>query len=251
MILDEHSHNTVVVFAADFKHQIGFMEKLTPVAELVERTVGDVHWQATGTKFLIREKPAGLLVIADHTRLFFQMQGLRDWKNRLSRNSDLFKACLDRYAVNQLTRVGFKIQAWIDLGMSHEELVSLFLGTFLSAREQLAPIFGELEDTLVQIEGRRDGVKSVVIAAPMTGEQAAQSLLAIPTLRVTFDDPLLDTSMIEFRERVARDTLFFDIDLSKQDLTTIEGKQFMKDACDLADKLADDYVRILKSLPVT
>lgn len=248
-MLAAHANSIVTFFAADFKPRIGFLERTAIVAAFIEEQLEDVTWQMHGTKFLIREKAPGLLIIADHNRLACQTLGLASWSDRLERNSDLVRACLDRYGCAELARVGFKLQGYFDLKMTQKEIETLLNGTYLVDKEILRPILGDLSDVILHYEGKINGFDHSTFVTPMSSEQARLTFMAIPNLRAMVEDPLLDTSIIERRDWISRDALFMDMDLSKKDVKPAEIRPFIKESLPIVDETVEKFVKFLKTLP--
>jgi hypothetical protein len=72
--------------------------------------------------------------------------------------------------------MGFKAVAFLPLGMTHAEMCDLLFGSFLLPASDLQDIANEPEDALVQIHSSYKNMKTVLVVAPMTVEQAARQL---------------------------------------------------------------------------
>jgi hypothetical protein len=160
----------------------------------------------------------------------------------------MISSALGRLEIRRLKRIGFKAITFLPLQMSHAEMVTLLSGSYLVPSSELESICGKLEDVMLQLHGYRTGMKLTLTLAPQTPEQAGATFMAQPNLGHFLEPPMLDTAAKEFKDRIAQDCLFLDVDLSRQDIPTSELPSFLKAALDEANTVAESAVLKLKSL---
>lgn len=150
--------------------------------------------------------------------------------------------------VKSLKRIGFKVSAFLLIGMSHKEICDLLPGSYLAPKMELEPVCGKLEDAWVQLHGGYKSLKLQLVIAPMTREQTSQQFMATPNLEQFLEPKYLDTGVKDFRDRLASDCFFLDVDVFRTDVPTNELLFFLKEALEGVEKVAENAVQRLKSM---
>ena len=191
-------------------------------------------------------------VLLSFSQVAWQALGLAEWRENRQRHVNTIRAALETLEVGKLKRIGFKVTAYFPLEMSHQELCDLMFGSFLASSDEWGDVWGESVDPLLRLEGERQGLKYVAAISPMNTRQSAANFRQHKNLEQFVEDKFLDTGVKDFEARLtASDCLFFDIDLSQNDVATEALDKFTQDSLTQAEQLADWCVRHLRSQPTT
>jgi hypothetical protein len=248
-MLKEQSRRVVTFCAADFKPQIDFQAKLPAVAASIERSLGNVSWQAATNRFIIRSVDQPLLIVTDHQRIATQTIGYAVWSEGLRKHGDLIREALDAYGVASLKRLGFKIKATLDIGLTNAELRDLLFGSFLPKKSHFPPEIGAPDDPLVQLEGSVDDYRYTMHITAYNQEQAKLDFKATPNVGAFVlegGDPRPEVELM--RESIG-DSLLVDLDLFKADIEVSELRLFLTKSLELAERFVDSSIRFIKTIP--
>jgi hypothetical protein len=249
-MLKANSRRACATFVADYEPQVDYLDRLPAAAEACRKMLNVKQW-AFGAAAVLREIEHRVLLSIDHRRVGLQFLGMTPLQADVNRYSAVVRLALDKMAVQKLQRIGMKIQVFLSLKMSHEELVKLMFGTFFAAAEDLESLCGKIDDGLVQLHGTRGGMKLVVVVVPVTAEQATTWFMAFPNLEHFLEPKLLDTGVKDFKDRIAEDGLLLDIDLSRLNADPEDVPYFFTNVLQESEAIADGVTRMLKALPAT
>lgn len=248
-ILRSHADLAVAFFAAHFEPQWSFAKKLPSVLEGVGKHSKAKGWGLTAdNKYVIRVPNKKFFYLFDSQVFYCQTLGLDPWIENLDDHFEALSIALSRMDVSRLKRVGFMVLSQLPLGMSHPEMCDLMFGSYLVDREELSPIYGNLDDVLLQLHGYYKGIRSQTTIAPQTESQASQAFLGIGNLESLIETKFLDTCIKDHHDRVARESLNLSIDLSKENVAVSALRSFLDDSLEGAERIAEGTVRRLKSL---
>jgi hypothetical protein len=247
-MLKKYPDRVFVNFGLDFEAQIGYARKLSEAAEAVQGRLAIKKWSYTTERYVLRVVEKRYYLSLDFARFGFTGLGLDAWMSGLNDHVALFRLGLEKMGVQKLKRAGFKAQAFIPLDMTHAETCELMFGSFLVEAKELESICGKPEDLLVQLHGNYKGLKTQTIIAPVNAEQSAQSFIANGNLELLIEPRLFDTGLKDFRDRIAKDCLLVDSDLSRTDVTPDAIQAFAKDSLEAAGQIAEATVYRLKRM---
>jgi hypothetical protein len=250
-MLKANSHRACATFAADYEPQVDFQARLPGAAEACRKKLDVKQWALGAGALLLRDIEKRVLLTVDHRRVGLQFLGMTPLQADVNRYSAVVRLALDKMAVQKLQRIGMKIQVFLSLKMSHEELVKLMFGTFFAPAQDLESLCGKIDDGLVQLHGTRGGMKLVVVVVPFTAEQATTWFMAFPNLEHFLEPKLLDTGVKDFKDRIAEDGLLLDIDLSRLNADPEDVPYFFTNVLQESEAIADGVTRMLKTLPAT
>ena len=248
IMLKEHPNSVFVSFALDFEAQIGYARRLSEAAEAVQGRLSVKYWSCTRERYFLRDTEKRSSVSLEFNRFGYMGLGLGGWRSGVNDYVSLFKLGLERMGVQKLTRMGFKAQAFISVDMTHREICELMFGSFLVEAKDLETICGKPEDVLVQLHGSYKGLKTQTIIAPVNAEQSAQTFMSNPALELLFEPKLYDSGLKDFRDRIARDCLIVDSDLSQSDATPDAIQDFARESLEAAEQIAEATVYRLKRM---
>jgi hypothetical protein len=250
-MLKDNSSRICTYFAADFEPCLD-----TKVAEAAGRIQARFSPEETTARvplaYLFRWPSERCFLNLDIRRIGWQSLGLGSWADNLEKRLDMIKVGLDTIAVEEFQRIGFKVTAYIEMSMSHEELCDLMFGSFLAPARELGQVLGERADPLLQVQGEQNGFKYILVLTPMKPEQIANSFRQHGHLEQFLKDKFLDTGVKDFQERIMRsDCLYFDIDVFQHNVSADRLGEFAKSSLAEAEVVADRCVRRLRSQPIT
>jgi hypothetical protein len=247
-MLKDNLERTCTFFVADYEPQIGFATKLSEAAEAAQAKLAAPHWTFGTGGYLLRKPSDRFLLNLDFRRTFCQTLGMEIWQKGFEEYGSIVKMILEKISVKSLKRVGFKISAYLLLGMSHAEMTDLLFGSFLLPANDLEGVCGKPDDAYVFLHGRQKNMKVQLMVNPMTVEQAVQQFLATPNLDQFLEAQFLDTGVKDFKDRLAAPCLFVDIDLFRNDCPATDLSFFIKDSLEGAQHICEQAVLRLKSL---
>jgi hypothetical protein len=245
-MLKNHPERVCVNFTLDFEPQVGYARRLSEAVEAVQGRLASEHWVSTAERYFLREPTKRFFLSIEFARLSFMGLGLDEWMSGLNDFVSLYRMALEKMGVQKLKRMGFRTQAFIPVDMTHSEISELMFGSFLVEPKELETICGKPDDVLVQLHGTYKGLKTQTVIAPVTAEQAAKCFMANPNLEQLLEPRLYDTGLKDFRDRIAKDCLIVDNDLSQTDVTPDAIQAFARDSLDAADKITEATVYRLK-----
>ena len=247
-MLESHSKRICTFFAVDYHPQIGYATKLSEAVQSIQGKLNAPHWGFGQAAYVLRNPEQRFLLTMDFRRIGCQTLYLDTWEKGLDDYGSLVRMALDKIGIKTVKRLGFKTVAFLPLGMSHAEMCDLVFGSFLLPASDLQDIANDPEDALVQIHGSYKNMKTVLVVAPMTVEQAARQFMATPNLEHFIEPKLLDTGAKEFRDRLDSDCFFVDVDMFRTDAQVSDLPFFLKDSLQGALHLSEQAVRRLRGL---
>ena len=129
-----------------------------------------------------------------------------------------------------------------------EELCALMFGSFLADEKGFRPIFGKTEDLNVTIYGSYKGLKSAVMVTPQTAKQASDGFINTQNLDLFVEHKYQPEVVAQLRERIERDSLFVQSDLSREDIPVGDLHQFTIEALEGIELALDGSIRKVKTL---
>lgn len=250
-MLSEHSDRICCFFAADFEPQIGFVRKLSEVAERAKESLKWPDWTVSAHRIVLANRKDRVLMTVDHRRMSWQTLGLVVWRDQLDEHIEVTKVALQLVGVEKLKRLGFKTLAFLPMGMSHAELHDLLYDSFYVSIAELADILGKPYDGAVRLFGEKDGLRFELNLTPMKQSEASTAFFrTVPNLEKFVENPFIDPTIKDFHDRIASgDCLCYDMDVFQEDRTLSDLATFTKDALKLAESTCVASVARLKSLP--
>jgi hypothetical protein len=236
-------------FAADFAPKLG------PGVSEVAQTIFEKHkpkaLQATlPSSFNFGWPSERRLAILTHQRLAFQTLGLDAWESRLAEYERMASDCLKTLEIEEATRVGFKVMAFLPLGMTHPEMCRLMFGSFLAAEVELAEVCPGVCDPLVHLEGKHGEMECIVQVTSMSSEQIATAFLKVPNLALFVENELLDGRLRECHSQLtAKASLMVDVDLFMRNAACSGIGRFLRESLRQAEDIVNACARRLTSKP--
>lgn len=249
-MLTKYADRVCTFFAADFGPHFGV--KLAEAADEIyanhkpQRVTAHVPF-----RYIFGWTDDQVLMILNSRRVFWQTLGWSAWRDRLKEHMALTSSVLKRIGVETFERIGFRVQAYLPLEMSHAELSHLMFGSFLVALDELREVCGEPNDPLVQIQGKKDDFEYVLFLTGMNKEQISTGFLQTNNLDYFRNDKFLDTTVKETHETLTRsDCFYFDVDLFRRNVGVETLASFAKESLAAAEQLANACVQRLRCQPI-
>ena len=247
-VLRLHANRAVTYFSAHFEPQVAYAKKLPNIVEAVLKRSNAPHWQSTAEKYLVRETNKKFFYHFDHQVFYCQTLGLDPWIANFDDHVDVMSIAFNKMDVTRIKRLGFQITIQLPLEMSHSEICDLIFGSYLVDREELTAIYGQLDDTLIQLHGSYKGIKSQTTIAPQTVEQSRRTFLSNGNLEAFVEPKYLDLCIKEHYERISNECLSLVIEMSKENVAVNAFRSTLEDSFEGAQKIADGTVLKLKGL---
>jgi hypothetical protein len=235
--------------AIDFEPSVGYVTTLSAAVVAAQNKVHAPHWQGGPATYVLRATQERYLLVLAHNRFLAQSLSLHSWHKNLEAIGWALHAGLEAMGVKELKRIGFKASAFLPVKLSHRDIKDLMFESFLAPRAQFTPICGDVEDLLLQVHGEYKGMKAVLVLAPVTQEQSIQALMQTPNLEMFLEPKLLDTGVLDFRNRLDGDSFYVDIDLSKTETVPDAVPAFLAEGLATAEEIVESTVRRLRSMP--
>ncbi len=249
-ILQKHSDRACVYFAVDYDIQLGpgFAEALSNLNAAVSPSQVIVK---PASQYILRRPDRRFVITFTFQRFLWRALGLAEWNNNWREYYSWVESALKTMNVEKINRFGFKVSAFLPLGMSHEEMRQLMFGSFLGDADVLSQVCGDLPDPLLQLDGESHGWNYILMVSAITQAQSTQTFRAIPELGHFLTDQFRDTGINDFQERVCgSDCFYFDVDLAKKDVSASELRALFKSVCGVCEELASNCTNFLQSKPV-
>jgi hypothetical protein len=215
-ILRKNADRSVLLFAANLEPQIAYVKKVPNAVESVMKHIRFPHWGLTPDhKYVLRETNKSFLYILDHQVFHCQTLGLDPWTEYLESHFEAMSITFNKLEATRIKRLTLAITSQIALEMLHREMCDLLFGSYLVERDTLAPIYGKLNDVLLQLHGNYKDLSTRIIICPQTAEQSRQTFLTATNLDAFVEPKYLDCRIKEHYERVWEDSLNLSIEISK------------------------------------
>jgi hypothetical protein len=248
-MLKNHPQRAVAIFAVEFEPIVDFA-KVTSAAEVLHKRMKTPHWAVTTGSYAFRDMTHRHLAVVDFRRVSVQMLGLETWQKELADFASQVTLILQKLGISRLKRIGFLTRTFLSLGMSHREMADLMFGSYLALAQDFQEICGKPDDVLVQLHGEEGNMKLQLVVAPMTEDQAGKSFLSTENLEAFVEPKLIDTGVKDFKDRIATDCFFVQVDLFRTDVADSEVPLFLRQSFDGADRITEAAVQKLKSLRI-
>lgn len=249
-MLTKHADRVCTFFAADFEPHFGV--KLAEAADRICAEREPQHaFPPAPSQYVFGWPDDRDLLILRFQRVFWQTLGFLPWRDRVDEHIALTKIALSAVGVEELKRIGFKVQAYLPLDMSHAEISQLMFGSFLAPTDEFHSVCGEPEDPLVQIQGKKDDFEYTLVLCGMNEEQISGGFLNTNNLDHFRNDKFLDTTVKDFHEKLTRSACFYlDIDLFQRNVGADTLDTFVKESLTTTEQLANACVQRLCSQPI-
>jgi hypothetical protein len=182
----------------------------------------------------------------------FQTLGLEPWTDRAGENIDILRVALNELGIRDLKRVAFSCKTYLDLKMTHSEIVDAAFGSFLAHRMELADVSPNITDLLVRLFGTEGRDKFDLLLAPQTVEELKNDFWSWPHLDA-FNEPKAQTSAVHnFFANLNPDraSLTVECGVFREMINVDEAMNFLRSAADQVDKIAARGVNKYRSLPI-
>jgi hypothetical protein len=247
-VLDRQPSNVIITCVATFEPSPSFAMGISAAAAKVCRRLENPQWISTSNSFTIRNVAPQLLCSIHFNQVVFQSLGFDAWEKRLSLVGETALDAFEELQVKSIKRLDIRAQAYLDLQMSHSEMVDLMFGTFLNYRGGLSS-FGDLDDNAVIIMGTSSGFKFRLHVLPQTEEHVKTSINAIPNLDFFGEDRLTDTQVQLFFSKVlGSDRLCVDASIFAESEPPSAVPALVKRSASLLDEIVGRAVRFLRSV---
>lgn len=247
-MLASHADRTCVFAAIDFDLvPVGRVHRaLEAVFDRVKPT-----WMAAGPfHYALRMSEGNCLLNIGAKRLAWSLLGSKYWSDNLADLLSITRAAIDQLGVTKFKRTGFKVIAFIPLGMTREEISRLMFGSFVADYDALSEIFGNTDDPWVQFKGTRERLDYTLTLTAMSKADVSNTLRSIPDISHFRDETGFDDSVRNLHNLISAQECFsFDVDFSQTDLLPAELSKFMSSALNEADTLAKACVDHLRAKP--
>ncbi|MHC4398610.1 MAG: hypothetical protein ACYTG0_02920 [Planctomycetota bacterium] len=249
-MLEEYSDRICTYFKVDYEPQFG--TNLAEAADMIQKQFSPPRSGLGAPRGFGFSWPSErYLLTLDFRGIAWQSLGLHQWSDHREKHVKTIQAALDTLGVSELTRIGFKVSAYLPLDMSHQELCDLMFGSFLASADEWVDEWGRIIDPGLHLEGERNGFGYIAILSALNTAQIATVFRQHKNLELFVEDKFLDTGIKDFQQRIAAaDCFFFDVDLFRNTVNVDALGGFIQDSLIEADQLADWSVRRLRSQPI-
>lgn len=243
-MLDKQPNRVLTFFAADFGTQLG-----PNVAAAAQRAYTSFDPLHTNFVPLVQYKMVGKdgrrIFTLTHNRAAWGTLGFDAWTGNQEACISIITEIRNELGVEIYNRLGFKVVAYMNLEMSHDEMCDLMFESFLLSKRDLNGVFGEARDPLIQIEGNYEEFDYVAIVAPMNREQMSKSMMSLPNISDfrAEKNARLDSGVMTFHDEVVRhDSLVFDVDFFQRDVAVSRLRQFARESSSAAQAMSQSCV---------
>jgi hypothetical protein len=241
----------LVYFAADFKPSVVSVSKLNNAAAAIQHMLGFPEWNLDNNGWRLRDPPNRRFFELNPSRLFFRSLGFDVWQDSIDRTAAATMAALSAMDIDTVRRYGFRTVSYVPVGMSHREISLLMFGTFVADEEKLGGLVDAPNDPVLQVEGKCKAGAVRLIVTSEKSENVAVSFLESGGLQHFTRNPLLDSQVRDFHERLkTADCLVVDADVGRQDAPVSVLTDFLKAATEEIGRITRNCVDTLKQLPV-
>jgi hypothetical protein len=248
-MLKNHPDRICTYFAIDFEGTLATQKRLPDAAGLVQTTLSLPSFSiTTAGGYVFRASANRHFYSIELNRFYSQTLGLHPWSEKLDEKASLARGVMERLELRSAKRIGFKVTAFLPLGMNHDEIVELMFGSFLLPAGELRDVVESPNDVSVQLHGRYGRMKTILVVAPQTAEQASQQIAAISGMEMFNEPRLFSTNVKDFRDKAAAPCLCVDVDLFRTDVPDSEVSSFVRESFDGAERIVEKTVQRLKSL---
>lgn len=243
--------HSLVTFTVGLQPMIDFPVKLSAVGSAI---IGDfpksVQWAWSNINSIaFREPPESLILIVAYNAIQIQTLGFDSWTDQQDRIIEMTRKALVATGVRTVQHATLRCKGYFDVKMRHSEIVDAAFGSYLTHRQDLAPVMSNADDAVVKLYGSEGAAKIELSLVPQTAEQAKDDFFASPNVEA-FDDPKARiNATADFRSRIERDCLNVDCAVIRKEVSVEEAIGFMRTSATLADRIAERAVNHLLSLP--
>jgi hypothetical protein len=175
---------------------------------------------------------------------------LKPWQDAATAVAEAASAILSTLGVTELLRINFRGTGFLDLGMSHEEMVDQLFGSYLPERAQFAGLGTKLYDQIVGLWGERDGRRFRLQLTPQKGEDVVTTFKNIPNLGAFTDDRLAETQVQDAAFAVGSGpAMNVDAEVFAEKASVTQAPVFARDGLKWVDDLTSDAMDLFRSIP--
>ena len=238
------------VFAAVDFDMVPFGRVLDAVDGLLGR-IKATAITASPVHCLFRMPQEHCLLTIGVKRLSWQSLGFSYWQEHLEEILNTSAIALDKLGVKEFARMGFKVMAFLPLGMSHAEMARLMFGSYLAEQENLASALGNLDDPFVQFNGKRNNHDYVLAMTAMTKADITNAFRQIPKYWAFLGGYIPRRHLRKFHDHISTEECFyFDADFFRTVVPSRQLSDFLSSAIVEVESLANACVDHLRAKPV-
>jgi hypothetical protein len=233
---------------------IDFVPRLSKAATAVAPVLDTENWSWQGgnnTVFLRDPARRQVLVLAFNA-VQFQTLGLDPWTERLNENIELLRLALSEMGVRDLKRADFRCKTYLDLKMTHPEIVDAAFGSIFAQRTELSDVSPNITDLVVRLFGMEGQAKFDLLLAPQTAEEFKNDYWGWPNLDGFNEAKSRASNKHEFYANLNPDraSLTVECEVSREKISSEEALKFLRGAADQVDKIATRAVNKYRSMPI-
>lgn len=248
-----YPNRTLTILRLTPAPMIDFAPRLSRAAAAVLPRFDPDNWAWQSVNFVALRDPAKRRVLSmSFNSVQFQTLGLDPWTERMSENVENLRHVLSELGIRELKRADFRCKTYLDLKMTHPEIVDAAFGSFLAHRMELADVSSNITDLVLRFFGTEGLDKFDLQFAPQTAEELKNDFWSWPNLD-TFNEPKGKASIVhDFYANLNPDraSLTVECEVFREKISADEAISFLRGASDQVDRIAARGVNKYRSLPI-
>ncbi len=233
--LQEQGDRGTVRLICDFKPDIGFVHKLSVALQAVQSVKEFSHWSVNPSRATISDVREKVLMIVDHRHVELHLAGLLPWCEHVNVHARHVVAAIQAFGQDECKSVQLAVGTYLDLGMTHSEMATLFFDEFSPGRDQWDDICPGVNDAFVRLIARDESTYLRELAmGPMTADEVRDDLRRSSLHAIAGDDPF-SRPLTTWRDTLAVDCFHICSTQHKAKLSILDLQQWLVSATEDCD----------------
>lgn len=250
-MLDEYSDTSFLNFALDFQADPGQLSRLAEAAQACFEAIAANNFGGNWNLVVCRNQAEGSAISVSPGRIGVQTLTTERWRARSEAILAGVAVAARVLGCQSARRAIMRVVTFSPVDMTHQELVTLFFGTYLPAVADLnGETHGEICDTLVQLYGRHRNFDYKLGLAPQTPDQAFQQVTRETNLIENLAPSRFDDeAFTRLTQRVKRVVLNVEVEVWRERQPIADLPLFTRDALAAIDALGNTSIGNIRGIP--
>ena len=226
--------------AVAFEPELGRLDDICRAGHQLRRSAETWnHWETNRLSVTLRDTAGRKLMSLGHRGISYETINPDDLERVVGQMAADIHEAIRQLKINGLTRMGFQLCTYKDIGIRFDELLARFKPLCLPSRGKLEEIATRgAKDLSLVVDYEAGGLSAKLRAGPMKQDQGLRILGSSGSHESLFEPLTKSKAIADLYDCVPEDFLFFDVDVFREgDIRPDEWTSFVDDAkahaCDM------------------
>ena len=246
-MLRDHPSLAVGFVQLQFEPHLAYSARASLAGAAVQTVLKAVDWKLGPGSCVIDDKIRRSHFAIETRRLQYQSLGVKALFTDIDTISHAFESAIQVLGLTEIQPVRMHIHGFFPFGMTHPEIVTLFLDEFFQPASKFQKLVGSPTDLLCQLHGVKNGFDVRLTSYPMTTDQVRLAVNVIPNLEHFGRNDCFNPIVTEFVDSIARDCCSLDVEAVSAKGQTTGLAELFRDLLNTIESTMTETIKLLKA----